>query len=71
MKSRDRHRVIYNHIIIAAGQVILISWLNRAVAAGLIHEVTGLFAAGAALMAGGKIYYASIKNTLYGKEDAI
>lgn len=71
MKNKIRYRVIYNYIIIASTQLILISWLNKAVAAGLIEDVIGLLMAGAILLAGGAVFCTRIKNTLSGKEDEI
>ena len=71
MKNKVRYRVIYNYITTAAAQLILISWLNKAIDAGLIAEIIGLFMAGAVLIAGGAVYYANIKESISGKEDKI
>ena len=68
MKNKDRYRVIYNYITTAAAQLILISWLNKAIDIGIISEIAGLFMAGAVLIAGGAVYYANIKRSIFGKE---
>ena len=71
MKNRVRYRVVYTYILTSAAQLILISWLNKAVDIGIISEVVGLFAAGVLLIAGGAVYHAKIQRTISGKEDKI
>ena len=71
MKNKVRYRVIYTYILTSTAQLILISWLNKAIDIGIISEVVGLFAAGAVLFAGGAVYYAKIQRTISGKEREI